>query len=172
MKYQNSFELHAIRLFRYNNFIVFLSLKGRMVVDVRVKKSFFQYQISSDSLISRSRSSENKLEALINGLYVFHYKKLNLVGIGFRAWVYFDKFKNCQVLSIKLGLSRDVLIFVPLNIIVLCLRSTLILIKGIDKEEVSHMARYIKLIKSPDFYKGKGVRYENEIIRIKPGKQK
>jgi large subunit ribosomal protein L6 len=48
----------------------------------------------------------------------------------------------------------------------------LILIKGIDKEEVSQIARYIKLIKVPDSYKGKGVRYENEIIFIKPGKQK
>jgi len=172
MKYKNSFVLYSICLFRYNNSIVFLSSKGQMVVDVRAKKSFFQYQVSSDSLTSKSTSSENKLEALINGLYVFHYKKLNLVGIGFRAWVYFDKFKNCQVLSIKLGLSRDVLIFVPLNIIVLCLRSTLILIKGIDKEEVSQMARHIRLIKSPDSYKGKGVRYENETIHIKPGKQK
>jgi len=172
MKHKNSFKLYDIRLFRYNNLIIFLSSKGRVIVDTRLKKALFQYQINSNSLISKSIFPENKLESLINGLSTLHYKKLNLVGIGFRAWIYFDKYKNCQVLSIKLGFSRDVLIFVPSNIIILCLRSTLILIKGIDKEEVSQIARYIKLINASDSYKGKGVRYENEMIHIKPGKQK
>lgn len=172
MKHKNSFDIRDICLFRYNNFIIFLSPKGCVIVDTKLKKPSFQYQISSNLLISKSAFPENKLESLINGLSTFHYKKLNLVGIGFRGWVYFDKSRNCQILSIKLGFSRDVLIFIPSNIIILCLRSTLILIKGIDKEEVSQIARYIKLIKVPDSYKGKGVRYENEIIFIKPGKQK
>ena len=99
-------------------------------------------------------------------------EKLNLVGIGFRAWCYFDSIKNCQVLIVKLGLSKDVLVFIPSDIIVLCLRPTLILIKGVDKEEVGRMAREIRSIRVPDSYKGKGVRYENEVIHIKPGKQK
>jgi len=47
--------------------------------------AFFQYQVSSDLLISKSTSPENKLESLVNGLSTFHYKKINLVGIGFRA---------------------------------------------------------------------------------------
>jgi len=172
MNYKNLIKLRGISLFRYSDFIVFLSSKGRLVLDIKSKRSFFQYKISSDFLTSVSSSSENKLESLLNGLCSFYHKKVNLVGIGFRAWCYFDKSKNCQVLSIKLGLSKDVLVFVPSDIIVLCLRPTLILIKGINKKEVSQIARYIRSIKVPDSYKGKGVRYENEVIHLKPGKQK
>jgi large subunit ribosomal protein L6 len=97
---------------------------------------------------------------------------LNLIGIGFRAWCYFDNTRNCQVLCIKVGLSKDVLIFIPSDIVVLCLRPTLILLKGIDKKSVSLLACRIRSIKVPDAYKGKGIRYDNEIVRIKPGKQK
>jgi large subunit ribosomal protein L6 len=65
-----------------------------------------------------------------------------------------------------------VLIFVPADIIILCLKPTLIFIKGFDKESVSLIACHIRSIKVPDSYKGKGIRYENELVRIKPGKQK
>ena len=77
-----------------------------------------------------------------------------------------------QVLVIKVGLSRDVLIFVPVNIIILCLKPTLVFIKGFDKQAVSSIACQIRSIKVPDSYKGKGIRYENELVCIKPGKQK
>lgn len=173
MKHKSLIDLNGISLFRYENFVIFLGSKGRAVLDISKDRSLFQCQLSSDSLtINKVLVSENKLEYVINGLKTFYHKKLNLIGIGFRAWLYFDKIKNCQVLSIKVGLSRDVLIFVPSDVVILCLRPTLILIKGIDKEAVSLLASQIKSIKIPDAYKGKGIRYENEIIQIKPGKQK
>ena len=173
MKYKSLIDLVGISLFRYGNFVIFLGSKGRVVLDISKNVSFFQCQLTSDLLtISKVLVSGSKLEYIINGLKTFYHKKLSIVGIGFRAWCYFDTLKNRQVLSIKVGLSRDVLIFIPSDVVILCLRPTLILIKGIDKEAVSLLASQIRSIKTPDAYKGKGIRYENEMIQIKPGKQK
>jgi len=173
MKYENLVNLNDVSLFRYKDHIIFLSSKGRIVLDMSKRHSNFCYQISSDSLkINKSLPIECKLESIINGLSEFYYKKLNLVGIGFRSWCYFDKVKNCQVLCVKVGFSKDVLISIPSDVIILCLKPTLILVRGVDKDSVSLMARKIKSIKKPDAYKGKGIRYENEVIHLKPGKQK
>jgi large subunit ribosomal protein L6 len=102
----------------------------------------------------------------------FYHKKLNWVGIGLRSGCYFDKVKKCQILCIKVGFSKDILISIPSDVLVVCLKPTLILVKGVDKESVSLLACKIKSIKKPDAYKGKGIRYENEVIHLKPGKQK
>ena len=173
MKYENLVNLNDVSLFRYKDHIIFLSSKGRIVLNMSKRHSNFCYQISSDSLkINKSLPIECKLESIINGLSEFYHKKLNLVGIGFRSWCYFDKEKNCQVLCVKVGFSKDVLISIPSDVIILCLKPTLILVRGVDKDSVSLMARKIKSIKKPDAYKGKGIRYENEVIHLKPGKQK
>ena len=173
MKSNNAIDLKSICLFRYNDFVIFLNSKGRVILDMSKNDAYLKCQIGSNLIrLDQSLPLGNKIQSILDGLQTFYHKKLSLVGIGFRAWCYFDQVKRCQVLSIKVGLSRDVLIFVPSNIIVLCLRPTLILIKGVDKEAVSLMACQIRSIRVPDSYKGKGIRYENEIVRIKPGKQK
>jgi ribosomal protein L6P/L9E len=173
MKFKNSINLFDVSLFRYDNFVIFLSSKGRVVLDMSKNINDLRCFLSSSSLrIDKTFSSESKIESVLNGLRTFYIKKLSLVGIGFRAWSYFDNDKNCQILSIKVGLSRDVLISIPSDVIILCLKPTLILIKGVDKDAVSLLACQIRSIKTPDVYKGKGIRYENEIVNIKPGKQK
>jgi large subunit ribosomal protein L6 len=172
MKYENVINLCEVSLFRYKDFVIFLSPKGRVVLNYP-KKDDFQYQLTSGLIkVKKSSLVENRLESVVSGLKEFYHRKLNLIGIGFRAWCYFDNTRNCQVLCIKVGLSKDVLIFIPSDIVVLCLRPTLILLKGIDKKSVSLLACRIRSIKVPDAYKGKGIRYDNEIVRIKPGKQK
>ena len=173
MKHNDTINVKNICLFRYDNFVILMNSKGRAILDVSKSNAYLKCQIGSNLLkLDGSLPFGNKIESILNGLQTFYHKKLSLVGIGFRAWCYFDQSKNCQVLSIKVGLSRDVLIFVPSNIIILCLRPTLILIKGVDKEAVSLMACQIRSIRVPDSYKGKGIRYENEVVHVKPGKQK
>lgn len=173
MKYKNSISLDNISLFRYNDHIIFLSSKGRVVLNRFKNNANTTYQISPSSItIHKNFLMQCKVESIISGLCEFYHKKLSLVGIGFRAWCYFDKAKNSQILCIKVGLSKDVLISIPQDVIVVCLKPTLILVKGMDKNSVSLTASKIKSIKKPDAYKGKGIRYENEVIHIKPGKQK
>lgn len=173
MRYKNLINVKNVCLFRYNDFIILSNSKGRAVLEVPIVDFRQKRQLNLDYFkIDESFLFRNRINCILAGLETFYYKKLNLIGIGFRAWCYFDRLNNCQVLAIKVGLSRDVLIFVPSNMIVLCLKPTLVFIKGFDKEMVSLIACQIRSIRTPDSYKGKGIRYENEVVSIKPGKQK
>ena len=111
MAYKMLRRLEGVSLFRFKRFVVFLSAKGRFVFDVSksnnltMVSSFFTDTIRSDF--------KNPFTSSVFGLKTFYVKKLALIGIGFRCWSYFDKVEDCQVLVIKLGLSKDVLIFLP-----------------------------------------------------------
>ena len=170
MVYKMLRRLQGVSLFRFKGFVVFLSAKGRFVFDVSksnkltIAPSSFTDSITSDS--------QNPFSPSVFGLKTFYVKKLVLIGIGFRCWSYFDQVKKCQVLVIKLGLSKDVLIFLPSEVLVFCLRPTLIVIMGFSKEIVSLVVAQIRLIKVSDPYKGKGVRCEGELVTLKPGKQR
>jgi len=170
MSYKMLRKLQGVSLFRFRGFVVFLSAKGRFVFDVSKTNKLTVAPFSlSDSIISESK---NPFSSSVFGLKTFYVKKLALIGIGFRCWSYFDKVKDCQVLVIKLGLSKDVLIFLPSEVIVFCLRPTLIVITGFSKEVVSLVVAQIRSIKVSDPYKGKGVRCDGELVTLKPGKQR
>jgi large subunit ribosomal protein L6 len=113
------------------------------------------------------------LYALLNesvyNVHFFFSKKLLLVGVGMRVWI--KSFENRKVILLKLGFSQDLYIPVPDNLIVFPLRSTLLLVRGLNKEKVTLFTSYIKRFRSPDLYKGKGLQYKNEVIRLKPGKK-
>jgi len=86
MKYKNLINLNDISLFRYNDHIIFLSSKGRIVLDMSKRNNNFRYQVSSDSLkINKSLPIECKLESIINGLSEFYHKKIKL------GWYWFQK---------------------------------------------------------------------------------
>jgi large subunit ribosomal protein L6 len=93
-------------------------------------------------------------------------KKLEIVGIGFRADVEKD------ALKLSLGFSHPVFYPIPQGIKVEVEKQTLITVKGIDKQLVGTVAAQLRSIKPPEPYKGKGVRYLGEHIRKKVGKTK
>ena len=170
MVYKMLRKLEGVSLFRFKDFVVFLSTKGRFVFDVsKSNKLTMAPSLFTDSITS---DSKNPFSSSVFGLKTFYVKKLVLIGIGFRCWSYFDQVKKCQVLVIKLGLSKDVLIFLPPEVLVFCLRPTLIVIMSFSKEILSLVVAQIRSIKVSDPYKGKGVRCEGELVTLKPGKQR
>lgn len=92
--------------------------------------------------------------------------KLELVGVGYRAS------KNNNNLVLKLGYSHDVIYEVPEYVTVECIKPTLISVNGIDKQQVNQIASNIRSFRKPDAYKGKGIRYYGEVIKLKEGKKK
>lgn len=90
-------------------------------------------------------------------------KKLEIAGIGFKAQVQGNK------LVLSLGFSHPVELEFPKNISAV-VEKNLITVSGIDKEQVGQFAATIKLLKKPEPYKGKGIKYQGEIIRRKAGK--
>jgi large subunit ribosomal protein L6 len=76
------------------------------------------------------------------------------------------------LLQLKLGFSHDVLIEIPLSVRVFCFKPTLICCVGTNKNVLTQFAAQIRDTKPPEIYKGKGIRYRNEVIMHKQGKKK
>ena len=100
---------------------------------------------------------------MITGVTEGFSKKLEIAGIGFKAQVQGNK------LVLSLGFSHPVELEFPKNISAV-VEKNLVTVSGIDKEQVGQFAATIKLLKKPEPYKGKGIKYQGEKIRRKAGK--
>tara|TARA_R110001599_G_scaffold353840_1_gene599771 strand:- start:50755 stop:51288 length:534 start_codon:yes stop_codon:yes gene_type:complete len=103
---------------------------------------------------------------MVNGVTKGFEKKLNLVGVGFRAAAQGDK------LNLSLGFSHPVVHQMPQGIKVETPTQTEILIKGIDRQRVGQVAAEVRAYRKPEPYKGKGVRYSDEVVVLKETKKK
>ena len=101
---------------------------------------------------------------MIAGVQNPYQKKLILEGIGFKSEV---KGKD---LNLALGFSHPVIVKIPEGITATAEKNN-ITITGIDKELVGNFAASVRALKKPEPYKGKGMRYEGEVIRRKQGKK-
>ncbi len=106
------------------------------------------------------------LANMIKGVSVGFMKKLTLVGVGYRAQAKGD------VLSLALGYSHPIEHKMPEGIKVETPTQTEIVIKGIDKQKVGQVAAEVRAYRRPEPYKGKGVRYADEVVIIKETKKK
>jgi large subunit ribosomal protein L6 len=103
---------------------------------------------------------------MVRGITKGYEKKLELVGVGFRAQV------QGKALNLTLGFSHPVNFPIPEGITIETPSQTEILIKGVDRQKVGQVAAEIRGVRPPEPYKGKGVRYANEQISLKEGKKK
>lgn len=102
----------------------------------------------------------NMVEGVTNGFQ----RGLELIGVGYRA----SKQGNKLVLNV--GYSHPVEITPEAGIEIEVPANTKVLVKGIDKERVGALAANIRAVRAPEPYKGKGIRYEGEVVRRKEGK--
>jgi large subunit ribosomal protein L6 len=93
-------------------------------------------------------------------------KKLNLVGVGFKAQAQGDK------LNLTVGFSHPVVMDMPAGITVATPTPTEVVIKGSDRQRVGQIAAEVRAVRPPEPYKGKGIRYSDEKITIKETKKK
>ena len=101
---------------------------------------------------------------MVEGVHDGYSKKLELVGVGYRAAL------KGSDLEIQLGYSHPVIVKAPEHITFEVPSQTEIIVKGISKEQVGQVAADIRAWRKPEPYKGKGVRYEGEYVRRKLGK--
>ena len=104
------------------------------------------------------------LSNMVTGVSSGFTKKLEMVGVGYRAAL-----KNGK-LEMQLGYSHPVIVEAPEGITFEVPSATEILVKGADKEQVGQVAANIRKWRAPEPYKGKGIRYSGENVRRKPGK--
>lgn len=109
--------------------------------------------------------SRTIINNMVIGVSKGFYKKLKIQGVGYRAQT--DKDLN---LILNVGYSHPIKIKAPEGIHIKVDNNTEIKIQGINKEIVGQLAAQIRSIRPPEPYKGKGIRYDNEIIKNKAGK--
>jgi large subunit ribosomal protein L6 len=102
---------------------------------------------------------------MVMGVNEGFVKRLELVGVGYRAQI---KGKD---LEIAVGFSHPVIVEAPAGITFDCPAPTQIVISGIDKQLVGQVAANIRKVRPPEPYKGKGIKYDGEVIRRKVGKR-
>lgn len=103
---------------------------------------------------------------MVNGVSKGFEKKLSLVGVGYKAQAQGSK------LNLSLGFSHPIVHEMPNGIKVETPTQTEILIKGVDRQQVGQVAAEIRAYRPPEPYKGKGVRYADEVVVIKETKKK
>lgn len=120
-------------------------------------------QRTSRSLQGLTRSL---IANMVTGVTQGFEKKLEIVGVGFRADV------EGKGLKLTLGFSHPISFSLPEGIRAEVEKQTLITLKGVDRQQVGALAAKLRSIKPPEPYKGKGIRYSGERIRKKVGKTK
>jgi large subunit ribosomal protein L6 len=121
---------------------------------------------TGDGAAMQAGATRAHLANMVTGVTKGYERKLELVGVGFRAQV------QGKSLNLTLGFSHPVAYPVPEGITIETPSQTEILIKGVDRQKVGQVAAEIREIRPPEPYKGKGVRYANEQITLKEGKKK
>jgi large subunit ribosomal protein L6 len=103
---------------------------------------------------------------MVKGVTQGFEKRLTLVGVGYRAQAAGDR------INLSLGFSHPVVHTMPKGVKVETPQQTEIVVKGIDKQQVGQVAAEIRAYRPPEPYKGKGVRYADERVKIKETKKK
>ncbi|ONG50588.1 50S ribosomal protein L6 [Pseudoroseomonas deserti] len=145
-----------------------LSLALTDAVEVEVENN--QVAVKPLGEDRRSRTLWGTTRSLINGMCVGvstgFSKSMEITGTGYRAAV------QGSDLVLNLGFSHEIRYPVPAGIKITCERPTAIKVEGVDKQKVGQVAAEIRGYRGPEPYKGKGVRYTDEVILRKEGKKK
>jgi len=141
-------------------------LNGDVVV--RQEDGQLTFAVANDSRQAKAMSGTMRalVANMVTGVSKGFERRLNLVGVGFRAQV------QGNDLKLQLGFSHDIVHSMPEGIKVECPTQTEIIVKGADKQAVGQAAAEIRAYREPEPYKGKGVRYADEQVIIKETKKK
>lgn len=139
----------------------------RPEVDVEISEDRKTLQVTANE--GRvARAFHGLTRALINNMIIGvksgYEKKLELQGVGYVCSLKGDE------LTLRVGFANELKKKVPAELSVTCPDQTHILVKGCDKQVVGEFAAAVRALRKPEPYKGKGIRYQGEVIKLKAGK--
>jgi large subunit ribosomal protein L6 len=154
-----------------------ISIKGPLGTIARPLDANVSIERDGEQLVCKAVGNSRHAEAMsgtmrallanmVNGVSKGFEKKLALVGVGYRAQAQGDK------LNLTLGFSHPVVHAMPKGVKVVTPTQTEIVISGIDRQQVGQVAAEVRAYRSPEPYKGKGVRYAEEVVVLKETKKK
>ena len=155
-----------------NNVVTVKGTKGTLVrelaPEMEIKVEGAEVVVTRPNDLKRMKSLHGLTRTLINNMVVGvstgYQKVLEVNGVGYRAA------KSGNKLTLNLGYSHPVEMIDPEGIEAVCEGQNKIIVKGIDKEKVGQYAAEIRDKRRPEPYKGKGIKYADEVIRRKVGK--
>jgi large subunit ribosomal protein L6 len=143
-----------------------LPLTGQVIISNENNTVTFVPADESREAVAMSGTVRALVNNMVVGVSQGFEKKLSLVGVGYRAQAQGDK------LNLSLGFSHPIVHQMPEGVKCETPTQTEILIKGIDRQKVGQVAAEVRAYRSPEPYKGKGVRYADEVVIIKETKKK
>ena len=145
-----------------------LSFEHRPEVTVKVNSDDNTVQVDRVNEERESRAFHGLTRALINNMIIGvkegYEKRLEIVGVGYNGQIQGD------TLKLRVGYANELQKKIPTGLDVSCPDNTHIVVKGPDKQKVGQFAAEVRALRKPEPYKGKGIRYQGEHVKIKPGK--
>jgi large subunit ribosomal protein L6 len=143
-----------------------LSMKSPAGIEITLDKTRLVTTRKSDSADHKAKHGlvRSLVANMVKGVHQGYERKLEIVGVGFRAAV------KGKTLNLTLGFSHPVDFPIPEGITMKVEANTNVFVQGADKALVGETAAKIRAIRPPEPYQGKGIRYSDEVIRRKAGK--
>ncbi len=147
--------------------------KGKLSYEHRAEVSV---SVNDDSQIVVTRADDERpsrefhgltralIANMVEGVTKGYEKRLEIVGVGYLASIQGD------VLQLRIGFANELQQKIPSELTVTCPDQTHVVVQGCDKQKVGQFAAEVRSLRKPEPYKGKGVRYQGEQVKIKPGK--
>ena len=145
-----------------------LSLAQNALVAIKNDAGKLTFEPANDSREANALSGTMRqlVNNMVTGVTKGFEKKLNLIGVGYKAQAQGTK------LTLNVGFSHPVVMEMPAGIKVETPAPTEVLIKGFDRQRVGQIAAEVRAVRPPEPYKGKGIRYSDETVAIKETKKK
>lgn len=145
-----------------------LTYEHRPEVSVKFDEASQQVVVERESDERQARAFHGLTRALIQNMCVGvtqgYEKRLEIVGVGYVGAV-----QNNQ-LELRVGFANEIHKPIPVGLDVSCPDPTHVVVSGCDKQQVGQFAAEVRAVRKPEPYKGKGIRYQGEYVKIKPGK--
>jgi large subunit ribosomal protein L6 len=145
-----------------------LNFTHRPEVNVTVDGDLKEVAVTRDDDQRPSREFHGLTRAIVANMIVGvtqgYEKRLEIVGVGYLASISGD------TLQLRVGFANELHRKIPTELTVTCPDQTHVVVQGCDKQKVGQFAADIRSLRKPEPYKGKGVRYQGEYVKIKPGK--
>jgi large subunit ribosomal protein L6 len=146
-----------------------LSFSHRPEVELSYNAAQRQVLVSrhDDERVSRELHglTRSLIANMVQGVESGYTRKLEIVGVGYQA-----QLKKANTLALQVGFANQVVLEAPPGVTVTVPDATHVVISGPDKQAVGQFAAVIRKVRPPEPYKGKGIRYEGEVVRRKAGK--
>jgi len=155
-----------------NNHVVVKGPKGQLEGDfsteltIKVENNQIKIERPNDSAFNRAIHGTTRalIANMVKGVTEGFTVELEIVGIGYRASM------KGKTLELQLGYSHPIIYEPPEGVQISVEGNNIVKVSGIDKQKVGQVAAEIRDFRKPDPYKGKGVRYKGEVLKLKPGK--